>query len=138
MNRSPRRRWCWFAFSLRTLLVVVTLLGTVGYVAYGFVRQAMARKADAVFQDTARAWDADTVTTREAFEASVQLLDAELKVPLADRGKARAAHLQRIETIKRKFDALGVAGMHGDDWPGLQSEVDAYYAEAKRMASEEH
>ena len=138
MNRSPRRRCCWFAFSLRTLFVVVTLLGTVGYLAYGFVRQAFARKADEMFQGMARAFDADTVTLRDVCEASVQLLDAELKVPLADRGKARAAHLQRIETIKRKFDALGVIGMHGDDWPGLQSEVDAYYAEAKRLASEEH
>ena len=134
MNAAPDRRRFRFAFGLRTLLVAVTLLGTVGYAAYGFVRQAMARKADEIFQGTVRAWDADTVTTREACEASLRLLNAELKVPLADRAKANVAHLVRIETIKRKIDNA-ICTM-GDD-SARKAEVNTYYVEAQRLAGGE-
>jgi hypothetical protein len=130
----PCRRW---SFSLRTLFVAVTLCGTVGY---WIVMDANVRSAKQALDHATVAWEAEMVTTQDLCEASRRLLHAELNVPFADRPQATTAHLNRMERIKQKTDAY-VEGALLDDFAArdkLKVEVDAYYAEAKRLAPETH
>ncbi len=130
----------WLRYSLRTLVVVLTLGGTVGY--------WLACKADVWRQQreyerlNAR-WEAELASADEVCEASLRLCRAESAVPFADRHRAASAHLSRVEKVwASRYGPLGewLQGVGTDaelkEAQAGKAVIDGYVDQAKRMASE--
>ncbi len=130
---APNRRW--FRFSLRTLFIVLALAGTVGY--WGFRHYAY-EQALYEYEAGYAGWQAQTVTTADVCEQSFRLFHAESAVPFANRIAAAQANLDRIEKIKKVVYHIASIGMFGgtDSPRKIVDEIDRYYADAVRLASE--
>jgi hypothetical protein len=119
MSAWPLRR---VRFSLRTLFVVLTLAVIPVWWAGTHIA---ARRAAAAYQEAYAMWEAEMVTADEVSQKSHDLMNAELRVPLADRRAARERHLERVTLVWRKLDALRIVGNFGDP-PAFAREVERF------------
>lgn len=134
---AARRRW---TFTLRTLFVVVAICGTAGYwLACHVACQRAQRNYELVYSY----WQAELVPAVNLCEESRRLCWAEARVPFADRHRAAAEHLERMENVW--LSAYGLAsewmmGVRDDaDLAGTKkrrSEIERCYHEAQRLAAE--
>ncbi|MBI2827553.1 MAG: hypothetical protein HYX69_23000 [Planctomycetia bacterium] len=136
-DSKPRRRW--FQFGLGTMFLAVTACAIA---AYWLHLRAAREQARSEWDRTYSAFQTYAATAKDACEASLRLFRAEAAVPFADRRKAAASHLERVEQV-RNF-AYGPASewmMGVSDEPSLaeakarKAEIDAY-DEAARMAAD--
>jgi hypothetical protein len=131
---GPRRRR-WFRFSLRTLLVVVAICGTVGF---WVARQIASQRASRAYETAYAKWDAEMITTAGLCRASLELYHAQAAVPFANRQKAAAAHLARVDAVRQEYRSLIPVTTWGDlDEPDrVLRELDTLHAEAERLANQ--
>jgi hypothetical protein len=124
----PKGRW--FRFSLRTLLVTVTIFATGGY---WIARQLAFERAQQDYERAHAAWKAELILTTQLCEASRKLFYAHAAVPFVDRANAVGAHLGRLEEI-RPYVIEGPAWDY-DAGDKERAEFLRYYAEAQGLAA---
>jgi hypothetical protein len=122
-------------FSLKTLLVVVTVCGTAGY---WYAMQTAFWRASEAYERAVAGWNADTILTDDLCKSSVRLFEAEVSVPFSSRSKAAAAHLSRLEGIRERVywiaDNAYLGGANAST--RMRAEIDSYYADAERRIAE--
>lgn len=125
-----------FRFSLRTLFVLVTVLGVVGW--WGNRHLTVRAAIEDLGSVQARCEAEVGPTEADVCAASLALLHAEIRLPFSDRSHAAQDHLERVRHAKQRVDYLASCGLSGGGTPQmqrLQATVDSYYAEARRLAA---
>ena len=92
MMDIPNRRW--FQFSLRTMFVIVTICGTIGY---WLAKEAAVARARRAYERAAAGVEAEVATWEDLCQASLDLYRAEASVPLANRARMANEHLERMQ-----------------------------------------
>lgn len=137
-DRTRGRRW--FRFSLRTMFVVLTLAAVAAFWLHHLaVRQRAREECDRTFAS----WDAAVVTSEQACEASLRCFNAEVAVPFADRRKAAASHLARVQRVKvRDYGPYSewLMGVRNEtdlaEAKARKAKIEAYCREAERMVAD--
>ena len=131
-----------FRFSLRTMLLSVGLLGTVGY--WLACESDVVRAQRAYEHADGEIWTAGHLvpSKKEKCEASLRLYQAESRVPLADSHAAAVRHRDRMQRLVEETHGLRSEWRErgaADDpefvaMQAAKAEVRRYYAEAETAA----
>jgi hypothetical protein len=124
--RLPRFQ---FQFGLKTLFVLVTLAAVAACSGHYAILRKQVRDAEYHYHRTESSVDWGAATVDDALDASEKWLQAELRVPFADRLRAKSDHAERIEIWEIKVGGvletgLFAGGSESEGWKETEREYE--------------
>ena len=118
---TPRERR-WFRFSLRTLLIVVSLCGVI---LWAFILRRDIAAAHEAWKTAANGFDADVVPIEDLHAASMELRSAESRIPFNSHaaGVGHLARMQRYEIHYLVHARMSESMRYLDDLPKVHDYV---------------